>query len=162
MTDEKTVTLLASDVECLLLASAAVKEIEAKLVSMGRDPTFMRRKGHIEEAFNRINRARREETRVVEDPEHDALMTPDMVNFLHDMARTGAWPSSPQPTHPTIAGLLRRRMIVMGAEQSWIKWGDQKVDGIGSDKIRYRLTDRGIKWAMDTYPADTVYPTKEE
>ncbi len=151
MTDEKTVTLPASDVECLLLAAAAVKEIEANLVSMGRDPTFMRRKGHIEEAFDRINKARREETRVIEDPEYNEPPGPGMVEVLR-MLEAGQRFDAP-PTQPDIAGLIRRRMIVMGTKETYIKWGDRTVSVDSPPGIAYKLTERGRNF---------LYPTQEE
>jgi hypothetical protein len=139
----KPVILDSDDVECLLLASALSKEIEARVRSLQHDPQVMRLNNKIGDAFSRINRARGDAIRIEEpfDPNRD-LTHGDwlLLEKLHDQNRIRV------DNINAYSNLRRFRLVVMGHEVTTIKWGD-KTDGALVDEsqgVMYvKLTDKG-------------------
>lgn len=142
------ITLDSDDVECLLLAAAIPKEIEARILSVGRDPTMMRRQGDIEAAFNRINVARSQAGRESRDPEYNDPLTANMAAVMQAF-RGSSVIHGLSPTDPIISGLVRRRMIVAGTQEVFVKWGDKTVTVHSEPVILHRITDRGMRWLQE-------------
>lgn len=163
----KPVTLDSDDVECLLLASAISKEIEARFRSLEDDPQVMRMNGKIGEAFARINRARDDAIRI-EEPFDPAVMSKkdwEILRFLENGSQRElgtAWnpPLFPEEIHDIpdkhdafivtqhdLQNLRRFRLVVTGEliATTIIKWGDKTedrtIDAMGKQFVK--ITPRG-------------------
>jgi hypothetical protein len=146
----KPVILDSDDVECLLLASAISKEIEARFRSLRDDPQVMRLNNKVGDAFSRINRARGDAIRI-EEPFDSVLMSKkdwEILRFLEDgnpKELGTAWnpPLFTDEVHSTptqhdyfivtqydLDKLRRFRLVIVGEliATTIIKWGDKTED----------------------------------
>lgn len=149
----KTVQVQAEDLETLLFATGAIKDIENALNQRARDTFYLRVESRITQAHNALATEWRRATREPH-PEWNQPISDSDVCLIREL-----WPAVEDPTldvrffpkevpndpgfMPRIRSLRNKGMIEVGNKQEVIFWGDRASENIGAVKLVVNLTPRG-------------------
>lgn len=147
----KPVTVDSDDLEVLLNASVAGREIEKIIKAVRADPAQIRleAKGEIEQSMSRVSRARADAIR------HPGDRSPDYGKPPEGQAENShmAWLFFETCNEPGIVvdvrswdGLRAKGLVVMGNATEHIKWGDGDQQAIPHARLRVKLTTIGRQW----------------
>ena len=156
MNDEKYIEVSLKDLEALMLAASVVRNVYNAVDAHKNDVAVNRTSSNVAEAISNASK-RISDARRIKDPMEDEPPTEAEIEFLVSIASPYNLESyslenyiepNPSPQNPMAISLLRKRLIVMGHFTGTIHWGDKTQQIRTSDRVMYKLTERGERFAF--------------
>ena len=148
------VTLDSDDVEVLLNAVGAAKEIERILKAVKQDPAMIRleAKGVIDAALDRVNRARGLAIREAPaEPPRGWKPTDEQAKTLDRLWAAGESGVASSEVE-SYATLRQHGLVVAGQVNEYITWGDRTVATRSLGFQRFKLTEVGVEYMRSVQP----------
>lgn len=146
----KPVTVDSDDLEVLLVASAATREIEKMMRTFANDPAATRVQGKIMETHARLNKQRGEAIRETDNPAPKRF-SESILRCLRMLATT-ANPMGityDQGWTDEIGTLRAYELVVMGQCNELVVWGDKTESAEALPRQRARITQKGLDWLKE-------------